>query len=74
MYSCRKLLFVRGFISVINKPKVQKNTEILKFQNFHICPNILCVDVDVHADTGDIAIALLHWSAVTLKKIHLFLL
>ena len=35
-----------------------KNTEKLKFQDFHICPNIL--HVDANTDAGGIAIALLH--------------
>ena len=36
----------------------EKNTERFKFQDFHICPNISYVDVDV--DTWGIVIALLH--------------
>ena len=34
----------------------------MKFKDFNICPNILCADADVDtdADTGGIAIALLH--------------
>ena len=38
----------------------EKNTEILKFQDFNICPNILHVEADADADAGSIAIALLH--------------
>ena len=36
------------------------HVEILKFQDFNICPNILHVDADADADAGGIAIALLH--------------
>ena len=39
---------------------MQRETEKLKFQDFNIYPNILYVDADVNADTGGIAIALLH--------------
>ena len=39
---------------------LEKNTEKLKFQDFHICPNILHVDTNADADARGIAIALLH--------------
>ena len=45
--------------------QARNNTERLKFQDYHICPNILHVDDD--ADWGGgIVIALLHYSAVGL--------
>ena len=47
---------IRGFISMINNVKIEKN-----------CPNILHVKANVDANTGGIVITLLHWSAVTLK-------
>ena len=46
----------------------KKNPEILKFQDLNIWPNNLHVDADADVDAGGLAIALLHWSAVTLKR------